>query len=402
MAVRVSTQRRRDAEVAKVRLGDVAIVSAGQGAPQGDSSYCQNGGVPFVRAGHLVDLVNGLSEALLPGVAEDVATKHKLKLQPRGTVLFAKSGMSCTKGLVYRLKTDCYVVSHLATVKTDNDATDHYLEYYFQRNKPNLLIKDPAYPSLSLSDISRIEIPLPPLSEQKRIAEELDRICELKKNAEERLGLMDQLVKSKFVEMFGDSGKEVLLSDYVWFQEGPGVRSVDFCESGTVLLTGSNINNNCISFGFKSDRFISNEMSRGKYKHFLCDKGDVLAVTSAIEASRFDEKIVSVSVDKEYCLNTGIIRFKPNHNFLTCEYFKEFLKSRYFKNQVMSSMRGIAIMHFGPTHLKKMKILLPDSIEDQREFAAFVAEVDKAKAALKETVAAMETLYKQRLQEYFS
>ena len=191
------------AKIAKVRLGDVAVVSAGQGAPQGDSAFIPSGGIPFVRAGHLVDLVSGLSESQLPGTSEDVAKKYRLKLQRRGTVLFAKSGMSCMKGLVYRLKTDCYVVSHLATVKTDNDITDHYLEFYFQKHKPNLLIKDPAYPSLSLSDISQIRLALPSLPEQKRIAEELDQICELKKNAEERLALMDQLVKSRFVEMFG-------------------------------------------------------------------------------------------------------------------------------------------------------------------------------------------------------
>ena len=193
-------KKRRDTEVARVRLGDIAIVSSGQGAPQGDSSYCLNAGIPFVRAGHLVDLVNGLSESELPGIVENVAIKHRLKVQPRGTVLFAKSGMSCMKGLVYRLKTDCYVVSHLATVKTDNDDTDHYLEYYFQRHKPNLLIKDPAYPSLSLSDISRIEISLPSLAEQKRIAAKLDTICGVIAKREGQLKKLDQLAKSRFVE----------------------------------------------------------------------------------------------------------------------------------------------------------------------------------------------------------
>ena len=46
--------------------------------------------------------------------------------------------------------------------------------------------------------------------------------------------------------MFGDAEKQVPLTDYVWFQEGPGVRSVDFTEEGTILLTGSNINDNTI------------------------------------------------------------------------------------------------------------------------------------------------------------
>ena len=169
------------------------------------------------------------------------------------------------------------------------------------------------------------------------------------------------------------------MTDYVWFQEGPGVRSVDFTDDGTILLTGSNINDNAISFGHKSDRHISNELASGKYAHFMCDKDDILVVSSAIDPDKFDKKVVVVDVDKKYCLNTGIIRFKPNKQYLTLGYFREFLKTDYFKHQVSSEMRGIAQMHFGPSHLKQMAILLPDSIERQVEFEAFVQQTDKSK-----------------------
>ena len=85
--------------------------------------------------------------------------------------------------------------------------------------------------------------------------------------------------------------ENVLITDYFWFQEGPGVRSADFRSEGVRLLTGSNINNNDITFGYKSDRFISPELGYGKYKHFLCDVDDILVVSSAIDPQRFDEKV---------------------------------------------------------------------------------------------------------------
>ena len=179
--------------------------------------------------------------------------------------------------------------------------------------------------------------------------------------------------------MFGETGRKVPLTDYVWFQEGPGVRSVDFTQEGTRLLTGSNINDNEISFGLKSDRFISHELANGKYKHFICDKNDILVVSSAIAPEKFDQKVTIVRDEEKYCLNTGIIRFKPNKDFMTIDYFKEFLKTDYFKHQVMAEMRGIAQMHFGPSHLKKMFILLPESIENQKQFAGFVQQIDKSK-----------------------
>lgn len=169
------------------------------------------------------------------------------------------------------------------------------------------------------------------------------------------------------------------LIDYCTYQEGPGVRSVDFRDEGTILLTGSNINNNEITFGHKSDRFISDELAEGKYRHFIVDVNDILVVSSAISPEKFDEKVVITKEDKKYCLNTGIIRFKPNQKYLTNEYFMEFLKSDFFKRQVMVSMKGIAQLHFGPSHLKKMKVLIPSSIDKQNKFSSFVQQIDKSK-----------------------
>ena len=230
---------------------------------------------------------------------------------------------------------------------------------------------------LSAKELNKLELDIPCIEEQNLRADSLSKLEKIISLREDELRQLDNLIKARFVELFGERGKQVPLTDYVWFQEGPGVRSVDFTADGTILLTGSNINDNEISFGYKSDRFISNELANGKYAHFMCDVDDILAVTSAIAPEKFDQKIVIVKEDKKYCLNTGIIRFKPQKDYLTIGYFREFLKTDYFKHQVMSEMRGIAQMHFGPSHLKQMTILLPDSMETQIEFERFVKEVDK-------------------------
>ena len=249
--------------------------------------------------------------------------------------------------------------------------------------------------------LKEIDIPEYSAKEQNDIVVQLEKIDDLISVRKQQLYNLDKLVKSRFVELFGETGKQVPLTDYVWFQEGPGVRSVDFTEEGTILLTGSNINDNTISFGYKSDRHISNELASGKYAHFMCDKDDILVVSSAIDPDKFDKKVVVVDVDKEYCLNTGIIRFKPNKQYLTLGYFREFLKTDYFKHQVSSEMRGIAQMHFGPSHLKQMTILLPDSIERQVEFEAFVQQTDKSKLAIQKSLEKLETLKKALMQKYF-
>ena len=63
----------------KVKLKDVANISAGHGAPQGDSSYSENG-IPFVKAGDLLDLLKGKPIINIQKVTEDIARKYKLKL----------------------------------------------------------------------------------------------------------------------------------------------------------------------------------------------------------------------------------------------------------------------------------------------------------------------------------
>ncbi|MBQ8198060.1 MAG: restriction endonuclease subunit S, partial [Lachnospiraceae bacterium] len=223
---------------------------------------------------------------------------------------------------------------------------------------------------------------VPALERQAEIVDILDTVNRAIEQRGTELEELDNLIKSRFVEMFGERGKVVPLTDYVWFQEGPGVRSIDFTLEGTILLTGSNINDNQISFGYKSDRFISDELANGKYAHFMCDKDDILVVSSAIAPEKFDKKVTTVEEDKKYCLNTGIIRFKPNREVMTLGYFREFLKTDYFKHQVMAEMRGIAQMHFGPSHLKQMTILLPDTMEQQIEFEQFVNQVTKLKFEL--------------------
>lgn len=185
-----------------IKLGDICDISAGQGAPQGDSNYCDNG-TPFVKAGNLIELLQGKNETDIQKVSEDVAKKHKLKKYTAGSILFAKSGMSCMKGYVYQLKNDSYVVSHLAIVKPIKDSSD-YIEYCLRHIKPNSLVKDEAYPSISLQDISNLKIPLPSLEEQIKISKQLYICTQIINKHKKQLERYDTLIKSRFIEMFGD------------------------------------------------------------------------------------------------------------------------------------------------------------------------------------------------------
>jgi type I restriction enzyme S subunit len=184
-------------------LSQLAVVSAGQGAPK-DNEFSESG-VPFVRAGSLEALLSGKKESELELVSPETAKLRKLKTYPKGTILFAKSGMSATKDRVYVLQNPAHVVSHLATLIPKDGAHVDYLRLALKRFPPSSLIKDPAYPAIGLGEIENFEIPVPEeFDDQIRIAHLLGKVEGLIAQRKQHLQQLDDLLKSVFMEMFGD------------------------------------------------------------------------------------------------------------------------------------------------------------------------------------------------------
>lgn len=185
------------------KITEFADIYAGGGAPQNADDFSEDG-IPFLRAGSLPKLLSGEKESDLEKITDEVAKKHKLQLHKKDSIVFAKSGLSATKGYIYRLKNDCYIVNHLAVVKPKASCDSGYLEHALKKYSPTKLILDAAYPSIRLSDIGDFKIPLPTLPEQKRIAAILDKANEIKAKREQAIAKLDALAQSTFVEMFGD------------------------------------------------------------------------------------------------------------------------------------------------------------------------------------------------------
>src|SRR3990170_4403387 len=93
-------------------LMEVCDIFTGNSAPQGDK-YFHDGKFPFIRVKHISDTFNGYVKKF-DLVNQKAVDEKKLKLYPKGSVVFAKSGMSIHLNVKARLPKDCYVVSHLA------------------------------------------------------------------------------------------------------------------------------------------------------------------------------------------------------------------------------------------------------------------------------------------------
>jgi len=183
-----------------LRLGEIAKVTAGQAAPKNFGNH----GYPFIRAGHLEELIGGKPLSDLPKVSQEVSKQHRLNLLPKNSIIFAKSGMSATKNRIYILKEEAYFVSHLAAILPNENIDMNYLSKYLFWYNPTNLILDEAYPSIRLVDINNLKISLPPLPQQQKIANILDAADALRQNDKALLAKYDELTQALFLDMFGD------------------------------------------------------------------------------------------------------------------------------------------------------------------------------------------------------
>lgn len=171
----------------------------------------------------------------------------------------------------------------------------------------------------------------------------------------------------------------VNLKDFVFFQEGPGVRKSQYTTNGIKLLNVGNIQNGRIQLS-NTNTYISEYEANGKYKHFLADEGDLIIASSGIKPDDFNKKVAFIS--KEHlplCMNTSTIRFKSKDvKLLDLNYLKYFFMSNYFKNQVKFYVTGSAQLNFGPSHLNKMKLLLP-TLTDQKLIVDHLEKIEQLK-----------------------
>ena len=196
-------------------------------------------------------------------------------------------------------------------------------------------------------------------------------------------------------------GNHVLITDYLWFQEGPGVRNTQYTSSGVKLLNVANFVDGNIDLS-TSSRYISDEEAYGKYKHFLVDEGDFLIASSGIQVDYFEKKMGFIRPDQlPLCMNTSTIRFKNlEPNDLDMRYFMYYLKSNAFKNQLAKHIVGSAQLNFGPSHLKKMTFPVVN-IEKQRYIVENLDKLYTLIALRKEQLAKLDQLVKSRFIELF-
>ena len=256
--------------------------------------------------------------------------------------------------------------------------------------------------SFTVTALKEIEIPLPPLGEQCRIAAVLDKVSGLIAKRREQLDKLDELVKARFVEMFGDlksnphgwdtflfgeyfditSSKRILKSE--WKSKGiPFLRVRDMVQ----LASTGKIDNEF----FVSEKFYASlSDSDGVPK-----QGDILVSAT----STLGKCHVVNAGERFYFKDADVLRFRAT-KAINPVFFMEQMKTDYIKGQIDRTLGITTVPHFTIKAAKTISMRCPD-INLQNEFATFVTQTNKSKLTIQQSLDKLEVLKKSLMQQYF-
>ena len=252
--------------------------------------------------------------------------------------------------------------------------------------------------TLNKATLSEKMINLPSVEEQKDIAEKLDEVDSLINIQQRQLAKLDELVKSRFIELFGDT----ILNPFGWEKDLLGtvcdVRdgthdSPQYYETVYPLVTSKNVTGGKIdmtdcSLICEADFKKINERSK-------VDMGDIIMPMIGTVG-----KPVIVDIEPSFAIkNVSLIKFKADSRVLNI-YIRALLQSDYFDDAVLSKVRGGTQKFISLGDIRKLEVLVPP-MELQEQFAVFVEQTDKSKLAVQQSLEKLEILKKSLMQEYF-
>jgi len=354
------------------------------------TEHYRKSGIPIITSGYVTDGRFIVDKYLY--VDKEKFIQEKRSAVRGGDIVMAKIGARCgASAILPKNHMESILSGNALKITVDENRFSTFFVWqilwnlYIEGNLESLRTTG-AQPAISMANLKKYKILIPSnKSEQIAIAtalsdvdvliNKLEKCIEKKKNI--KLGVMQGLLTGKRrLSGFSKEWETKLLPDITWFQEGPGVRTSQFTQSGVKLLNGTNIYKGKLLLD-NTNRFISESEAFGPYSHFLVDDGDIVIASSGIIVDKFEEKISFVK--KEHlplCMNTSTIRFKIRNNLLDPLFLYYFFMSKKFKDQIGAQATGSAQLNFGPSHLEKVEIALPKDKKEQAAITEIISSMD--------------------------
>ena len=370
-----------------VKIKEVAEVIMGQ-SPDSNSYNDKGIGIPFFQGKSEFGKINPIIKMY--------CTEPKKTAQPLDILMSVRAPV----GDVNISNIDCCIGRGLCSIRSKENINYKYLYYYLLTQKKNLENQSTGstFKAINKNIILDIEIPITDIETQNKIVEVLDKAQDLIDKKIEQIDLLDELVKSRFIEMFGNvisnskHWKMKQLKDIAILKSGgtPSRKEPKYFQGEIPWITTVSLGKNIIDEN-DAVEFITQE---------AIEKSSTKLIESNSLLFGMRVGVGKISINKiPMCTNQDIVaitKIDENEYNLIC--LKKIIEnySDYFNNQ----KRGATIQGIKSETLKNINIpILP--IELQNEFAVFVEKIDSIKAAAEKSLEQLNDNFNSLIQKAF-
>ena len=383
-----------------VKLGEVCTIERG-GSPRpiDDFITTDENGINWIKIGDADEsmYITKTAQRIKP-----VGMKKSRYVKP-GDFLLSNS---MSFGRPYILKIDGCIHDGWLVLRDENNVFDKkFLYYYLSAPITYKRFKSMAVGgvvnNLNSDMVRKVRVPIPSQEEQHQISDRLDKVSNLIFLRKQQLAKLDELVKARFVEMFGsypenenaypvvnvseiaDAGVGVVIKPAQYYvTEECGVKAFRSLNIGEMYIKDSD----WVYFSTKG-----NENNKKSQLH----ENDLLIVRSGAPGT-------SCVVTKEFegCNAVDVIIAHPDLSKVNPWYLCAYINYPHGKKQIEEGTGGAAQQHFNVGKCNNLKILLPP-LEPQNQFAAFVERVNQQKQTVQQSLEKLELMKKALMQEYF-
>ncbi len=369
----------------KVKLGDVCEINMGQ-SPASTTYNEEKIGIPFFQGN--VDFGE-----IFPTVR--IWCSEPKKISHYGDILIS---VRAPIGALNFSNCDCCIGRGLAALTVDKEVClQKYLWYVLINKIEELNSKGTGstFKAINKSILSETEFNLPDLVEQRHIAAVLDKVSDLIALRKKQLAKLDELVKARFVEMFGDpvlNTKKmdiVYLLDIAEYYNGLTYKPENIKDNGVIILRSSNIKNNHLNF----DDIVRVDCN---IKARLFVRENDILMCSRNGSSRLVGKVALVDNLFEP-MGFGAFMMIVRSSYYS--YLLIYFQLEAFRRQIRTGATT-TINQITGAMLDKVMLPIPDQ-DSLESFNIFYKKIKKYEYIIKNSLSKMETLKKSLMQEYF-
>ena len=375
-----------------VRLGDVCTISSSSLEISVDRIWLLNLDMVEQQTGNIISY-NYVNSNELSGSIIQFDTDNVLysKLRPNlNKVVIPDSNGYCTSELL-PLKPNSNVLcrEYLAALLR----SDSFVAWAVSKTAGAKM------PRLGTKVLLDKEVPLPSLDEQRKIAAVLDKVSDLIAKRRQQLDKLDEMVKAKFVEMFGDehhldNWNCISVGDIAEVCVGVVIKPTQYYTDNNGIPAFRSLNIGAMTIK-NTDWVYFTKEGHEKNRKSIVRENDVLVIRSGAPGT-------ACVVTNEFAGYNAIdvIIAHPNTDRINPVFLAMFTNMPHGMNQIREKTGGAAQQHFNVGGYKALTIIAPP-INLQNRFATFVEQTEKIKTTIGRSLGQLETLKKALMQEYF-